>query len=54
MRNDFPPTAQDIAVRDELTQAINAQLDTYTSLMKNDVTAFNEAFKALALDYLIE
>jgi len=54
IRNDFPPTAQDIAVRDELTQAINAQLDTYTSLMKNDVTAFNEAFKALALDYLIE
>ena len=54
MRNDFPPTAQDIAVRDELTQAINAQLDTYNSLMKNDVTAFNEAFKALALDYLIE
>ena len=54
MRNDFPPTAQDIAVRDELTQAINAELDTYTSLMKNDVTAFNEAFKALALDYLIE
>ncbi len=54
MRNDFPPTAQDIAVRDELTQAINDQLDTYNSLMKNDVTAFNEAFKALALDYLIE
>ncbi|MDB9823932.1 glycosyl hydrolase [Flavobacteriaceae bacterium] len=54
MRNDFPPTAQDKAVRDELTQAITAQLSTFNSLIDKDVSAFNKAFKALALDYLIE
>ena len=54
MRNDFPPTSQDKAVRDELTQAITAQLSTFNSLMDKGVSAFNKAFKALALDYLIE
>ena len=54
MRNDFPPTAQDMAVRDELTQAIDEQLTIYTTLMKKDIPAFNAAFKELSLDYLIE
>ncbi len=52
--NDFPPTAQDIAVRDELTKAIEVQLAIYTTLMEEDVAAFNKAFKAQALDYLIQ
>ena len=54
IRNDFPPTAQDMAVRDELTQAIDEQLTIYTTLMKKDISAFNAAFKELSLDYLIE
>jgi photosystem II stability/assembly factor-like uncharacterized protein len=54
MRNDFPPTAQDMAVRDELTQAIDEQLTIYTTMMKKDIPAFNAAFKELSLDYLIE
>ena len=52
--NDFPPTAQDKAVRDELTKAIEEQLATYTTLMENEVTAFNKAFKEKELDYLVQ
>jgi hypothetical protein len=52
--NDFPPTAQDIAVRDQLTKAIEEQLATYTSLMEKEVAAFNTAFKEKALDYLVQ
>lgn len=54
MINDFPPTAQDRAVSEELTRAITAQLDNYERLMREDVKAFNAAFKALSLDYLVE
>ena len=54
MMNDFPPTAQDKVVSEELTQAINTQLGTYERLMKDDVKAFNTAFKTLKLDYLVE
>ena len=52
--NDFPPTAQDKAVRDELTKAIEEQLATYTTLMEKEVTAFNKAFKEKELDYLVQ
>ena len=52
--NDFPPTAQDKAVRDELTKAIEEQLTTYTTLMEKEVTAFNKAFKEKELDYLVQ
>lgn len=54
LMNDFPPTAQDRTVRDELTKAIEKQLATYTQLMDQDVANFNSAFKAKALDYLIQ
>ena len=53
MMNDFPPTAQDIAVKEELTAAIQLQLENYEKLMSDEVMAFNKAFKALALDYLV-
>ena len=52
--NDFPPTAQDKEVRDELTKAIEEQLSTYTTLMEKEVTAFNKAFKEKELDYLVQ
>ena len=54
MINDFPPTAQDIAVRDELTKAIEEQLTIYTRLMDKEVASFNQAFKEKALDYLVQ
>ena len=54
MMNDFPPTDQDIAVGKELTQAIEVQMERYETLIKEDITAFNAAFKALSLDYLVE
>ena len=49
---DFPPTEQDIAVRDELTKKINAQLDTFDALVKNEIKAFNTEFNSKSLDYL--
>lgn len=54
MMNDFPPTDQDIAVRDELTQAIKVQMERYETLINEDIRVFNAAFKALSLDYLVE
>jgi uncharacterized coiled-coil DUF342 family protein len=54
MRDDFPPTAQDVVVKNELTEAINKQLTAYEKLMSEDVDAFNTAFKELKLDYLLD
>ena len=53
MMNDFPPTAQDMVVGEQLTRAIEEQLSLFNQLMEKDVDAFNQAFKALALDYLV-
>jgi len=52
MMSDFPPTAQDRKVSEELTLLIDEQLKQYESLMENNVKAFNTAFAALELDYL--
>ena len=54
MINDFPPTAQDKVVSEQLTKAIDNELATYDRLMSEEVKAFNAAFKALELDYLVE
>jgi DNA repair ATPase RecN len=51
-RGDFPPTDQAIEVKDELTQKINAQLDTFNTLLSNEVKAFNAAFNSKGLEYL--
>jgi hypothetical protein len=50
--DDFPPTRQDIAVKNELTQQINAQLQKFDTLLTEEVGAFNTAFNALNLNYL--
>ena len=52
--NDFPPTDQDEAVRQELTQAVEQQLNSFSQLMEEEVKTFNSAFKQLKLDYLVE
>ncbi len=50
--DDFPPTDQDIAVKNEMTTKINAQLATFDKLVDEEMKAFNDAFNELGLDYL--
>ena len=50
--DDFPPTDQDIAVKNEMTAKINAQLATFDKLVDEEMKAFNDAFNELGLDYL--
>ena len=49
---DFAPTEQDIAVKNELTSKINAQLKSFNTLITDEVTGFNSAFNAKQLNYL--
>lgn len=50
--DDFPPTAQDIAVKDELTGKINEQLKVFDAVMSTELKAFNTAFNDRQLNYL--
>lgn len=49
---DFPPTEQDIAVKNELSKQINNQLTTFNDLVDNEIKAFNAAFNNKKLNYL--
>ncbi len=49
---DFPPTEQDIAVKDELTQKINLQLEKFNMLVSKQIKSFNAEFNSLNLNYL--
>ncbi|WP_297693361.1 glycosyl hydrolase [uncultured Eudoraea sp.] len=50
--DDFPPTDQDIAVKNELTTKINAQLKTFDAMVDREIKEFNKAFNDLKLNYL--
>ncbi|MGB5507728.1 WD40/YVTN/BNR-like repeat-containing protein, partial [Robiginitalea sp.] len=50
--DDFPPTAQDIAVKTELTTEINKQLKAFDQMVDSEITSFNKAFNDLNLNYL--
>ena len=50
--DDFPPTDQDVAVKNELTNKINAELATFEKLVDDEMKAFNDEFNALGLSYL--
>jgi photosystem II stability/assembly factor-like uncharacterized protein len=50
--DDFPPTDQDILVKNELTAEINKELGTFDTLVDTEIKAFNEAFNTLKLNYL--
>ena len=50
---DFAPTEQDIAVKNELSNAIDTQLKTFNTLVDQEIKAFNAAFNAKNLNYLI-
>jgi fumarate hydratase class II len=49
---DFAPTAQDIAVKNELTGKIETQLAAFNTILNDEVNAFNAAFNSKALNYL--
>ncbi|WP_010518797.1 WD40/YVTN/BNR-like repeat-containing protein [Croceivirga radicis] len=50
--DDFPPTAQDIAVKNEMTAKIEAQLKAFDTLVDEEMKAFNAEFNQLGLNYL--
>ncbi|MEP0133187.1 MAG: glycosyl hydrolase [Eudoraea sp.] len=50
--DDFPPTEQDIAVKNELTAKINAQLSAFNRMVDKEIKEFNKAFNDLNLNYL--
>jgi len=50
--DDFPPTQQDILVKNELTDKINEELMHFEILVSSEIKAFNEQFNALKLNYL--
>ncbi len=51
--DDFPPTDQDIAVKEELTNKINAQLSAFDGMVSGEIKEFNNAFNELQLQYLL-
>ena len=49
---DFPPTDQDVAVKNELTGKIRKELDDFNRILNDEVKAFNAAFNSKQLNYL--
>ena len=49
---DFPPTAQDIQVKDELSAQIRVQLEAFDKLLSDDIKNFNQVFNSTGLNYL--
>ena len=50
--DDFPPTTQDIQVKNELTEKINAQLNKFNNILDTEIAEFNRQFNKLELNYL--
>ncbi|MFD0863025.1 glycosyl hydrolase [Sungkyunkwania multivorans] len=50
--DDFPPTAQDIAVKNQLTKEIEAALTKFDKVLTDEVAKFNQEFNKLQLQYL--
>tara|TARA_B100001146_G_scaffold221995_2_gene233555 strand:- start:4704 stop:7808 length:3105 start_codon:yes stop_codon:yes gene_type:complete len=50
--DDFPPTQQDIAVKNELTQQVKAELNKFDTMVDQEIKAFNAAFNNKQLNYL--
>ena len=50
--DDFPPTDQDIAVKNELTSEIKKELSAFNSLIDEEIKDFNRQFNAKNLNYL--
>lgn len=50
--DDFPPTQQDIAVKNELVQRINVELNKFDQLITQEIANFNSEFNSMNLNYL--
>ncbi|MCF6224593.1 MAG: glycosyl hydrolase [Flavobacteriaceae bacterium] len=50
--DDFAPTEQDIAVKNELTKKIDEQLTEFDTLISKEIKEFNAGFNSLNLNYL--
>tara|TARA_R110002167_G_scaffold72932_1_gene204693 strand:- start:947 stop:4090 length:3144 start_codon:yes stop_codon:yes gene_type:complete len=50
--DDFPPTEQDIEVKNELTTKINKELKIFDDVVSSELLEFNAAFNTLELNYL--
>ena len=50
---DFAPTDQAVAVKDELSAKIDAQLTEFDRIKKEDISALNKLIKDLAIDGII-
>nr|WP_298923128.1 glycosyl hydrolase [uncultured Allomuricauda sp.] len=50
--DDFPPTEQDIVVKNELSTKIKSQLSAFDSLVDKEIEDFNASFNSLKLNYL--
>lgn len=50
--DDFPPTTQDVMVKNELKARINNELIKFDALVSEEIAAFNSEFNSLKLNYL--
>jgi hypothetical protein len=50
--DDFPPTQQDIAVKNDLAGRINVELTKFDKLISDEISSFNSEFNAMKLNYL--
>ncbi len=50
--DDFPPTDQDVVLKNELTGKINKQLNAFDKLMTKEIEDFNAEFNSFKLNYL--
>ncbi|WP_242015593.1 VPS10 domain-containing protein [Robertkochia marina] len=50
--DDFPPTAQDIAVKDELSVKIREELKKFNAVVDEEIDNFNQEFNNKNLEYL--
>ncbi|MCH4822563.1 glycosyl hydrolase [Gramella lutea] len=50
--DDFPPTTQDIEVKNMLTAKINSELEKFDRLLDEEVKQFNKEFNEMDLNYL--
>ena len=50
--DDFPPTNQDIEVKEVLTLEVKKAMKLYYNLIENDIVTFNTNFKNEKRNYL--
>ena len=50
---DFPPTLQDIKVKDFLTEEINKSLERFDKLIEDEIIGFNNLFNSNNLNHII-